>query len=43
MDSRKRFFNDLHTLTTYFIFDSWRHLISFMLDEFDPIYPANSS
>jgi hypothetical protein len=43
LGTRKRFFNDLRTLTTYFIFDSWRHLISFMLDEFDPICPANSS
>lgn len=43
LGTRKRFFNDLRTLTTYFIFDSWRHLISFMLDEFDPIRPANSS
>jgi hypothetical protein len=43
LGTRKRFFNDLRTLTTYFVFDSWRHLISFMLDEFDPICPANSS
>lgn len=43
LGTRKRFFNDLRTLTTYFVFDSWRHLISFMLDEFDPICHANSS
>ena len=43
LGTRKRFFNDLRTLTTYFVFDSWRHLISFMLDEFEPIRPANSS
>lgn len=43
LGTRKRFFSDLRTLTTYFVFDSWRHLISFMLDEFDPIRPANSS
>lgn len=43
LGTRKRFFNDLRTLTTYFVFDSWRHLISFMLGEFDPIRPANSS
>jgi hypothetical protein len=40
---RKRFFNDLRTLTTYFVFDSWQHLISFMLNEFDPIQRVNSS
>jgi hypothetical protein len=43
LGTRKRFFHDLRTLTSYFVFDSWRHLISFMLDEFDPICPANSS
>lgn len=43
LGTRKRFFNDLRTLITYFIFDSWRHLISFMLNEFDPTCPANSS
>ena len=43
LGTRKRFFSDLRTLTTYFIFDSWSHLISFMLDQFDPIRPANSS
>jgi hypothetical protein len=41
--TRKRFFNDLRTLTTYFVFDSWQHLFSFMLDEFEPIQAANSS
>ncbi|MHC5824611.1 MAG: ISNCY family transposase, partial [Nostoc sp.] len=43
LGTRKRFFSDLRTLTTYFIFNSWRHLISFMLDEFDPICLVNSS
>jgi hypothetical protein len=43
LGTRKRFFNDLRTLTTYFVFDSSQHLISFMLTEFDPIKPANSS
>jgi hypothetical protein len=43
LGTRKRFFNDLRALTTYFIFDSWRHLISFMLNQFDPIRPVNSS
>jgi hypothetical protein len=43
LGTRQRFFSDLRTLTTYFVFDSWRHLISFMLDQFDPIRPANSS
>jgi hypothetical protein len=43
LGTRKRFFQDLRTLTTYFVFDSWRNLLSFMLDEFQPIRPVNSS
>jgi hypothetical protein len=43
LGTRKRFFNDLRTLTTYLVFDSWQHLISFMLDEFEPIKAVNSS
>lgn len=43
LGTRKRFFHDLRTLTTYFVFASWQHLISFMLDEFEPIRTANSS
>jgi len=43
LGTRKRFFNDLRTLTTYLVFYSWQHLISFMLDEFEPIKVDNSS
>jgi hypothetical protein len=41
--TRKRFFADLRTLTTYFVFESWHHLLSFMLDEFDPLHLDDSS
>jgi hypothetical protein len=41
--TRKRFFQDLRALTTYFVFDNWLHLFSFMLDEFEPLATANSS
>lgn len=41
--TRKRFFADLRTLTTYFVFESWHHLLSFMLDEFDPQPLGDSS
>jgi hypothetical protein len=41
--TRKRFFADLRTLTTYFVFESWHHLLSFMLDEFDPLCLDDSS
>lgn len=43
LGTQHSFFNDLRTLTTYFVFDSWQHLISFMLDEFGPIQRVNSS
>ena len=38
--TRKGFFQDILSLTKYFIFDGWQHLIDFMLDE-SPVY-ANS-
>jgi len=31
LGARKTFFDDLRTLTPYFLFDSWHHLLSFML------------
>lgn len=31
--TRKGFFQDIQSLTRYFLFDSWQHLIDFMLDE----------
>lgn len=43
LGTRRRFFQDLRTLTTYFIFDSWQHLLDFMLEQFDPLPTANSS
>lgn len=43
LGTRRRFFNDLRTLTTYFVFDSWQHLLDFMLEPFDPLPTANSS
>ena len=38
--TRKGFFQDILSLTKYFIFDGWQHSIDFMLDE-SPVY-ANS-
>jgi hypothetical protein len=43
LGTRKRFFQDLRVLTTYFVFDNWQHLFSFMLEEFKPIKATNSS
>jgi hypothetical protein len=43
LGTRRRFFHDLRTLTTYFVFDSWQHLFDFMLESFDPLPLANSS
>lgn len=41
--ARKTFFNDIRTLTTYLLFESWQHLIAFMLSESAPWKPANTS
>ena len=32
LPSRRRLFDDMKALTTYFCFDSWEHLLDFMLD-----------
>lgn len=34
LSSRKRFFNDARALTSYICFQSWEHLIEFMLNSF---------
>jgi len=41
--TRKTFFNDIRTLTTYLLFDSWQHLISFMISQSAPWKPRNTS
>jgi hypothetical protein len=41
--TRKGFFNDIQTLTKYFLFDSWQQLIASMLPDSDPRMTANSS
>ena len=37
---RASFFNDLRALTRYFCFDSWQHLMEFMLDALDIPIPT---
>lgn len=41
--TRKGFFNDILALTKYLLFDSWQHLISFMLSDSAPRITANTS
>ena len=41
--TRKGFFQDIQTLTKYLLFDSWQHLIDFMLDEATPTSKGNTS
>lgn len=41
--TRKTFFNDIRTLTTYLLFDNWQHLIEFMLSESAPPKAHNTS
>jgi hypothetical protein len=42
LPSRKTFFDDLRALTRYLCFDSWDHLLAFMLDGLDLLPPPNS-
>jgi hypothetical protein len=41
LSARKTFFHDFTTLTKYFFFDSWSHLIAFMAEQLE-IEPANT-
>lgn len=41
--TRRGFFQDIQSLTKYFLFESWQHLIDFMLDDSTPLIPSNTS
>ena len=41
--TRNGFFQDLQTLTKYLLFDSWQHLIDFMLNKSTPATTGNTS
>ena len=41
--TRQGFFQDIQTLTQYLLFDSWQHLIDFMLDDATPVITRNTS
>ena len=43
LPSRKTFFNDLRALTRYLVFDSWDHLLTFMIQGLELDLPINSS
>lgn len=41
--TRKGFFQDIQSLTKYLLFDSWQHLIDFMLDDSGTVVASNTS
>ena len=41
--TRQGFFQDIQTLTQYLLFDSWQHLIDFMLDDSTPVIARDTS
>lgn len=41
--TRRTFFDDLRTLTRYFFFQSWDHLLDFMLTQLELLPPPDSS
>jgi hypothetical protein len=43
LPTRKTFFNDLRALTRYLVFDSWDHLLTFMLQGLELDLPLNTS
>ncbi len=43
LGARQTFFNDIRTLTRYFVFDSWDHLLDFMIRQLELVPPLNTS
>jgi hypothetical protein len=43
LPTRKTFFNDLRALTRYLVFDSWDHLLTFMIQGLELDLPLNTS
>jgi hypothetical protein len=43
LGARQTFFNDIRTLTRYFVFESWDHLLSFMIEQLELEPPPNTS
>ncbi len=43
LGTRQTFFNDIRTLTRYFVFDSWDHLLRFMIQQLELDPPPNTS
>ncbi len=43
LGTRQTFFNDIRTLTRYFVFDSWDHLLTFMIQQLELEPPPNTS
>jgi hypothetical protein len=43
LGARQTFFNDIRTLTRYFVFDSWDHLLNFMIRQLALVLPPNTS
>jgi hypothetical protein len=43
LGARQTFFNDIRTLTRYFVFDSWDHLLDFMIRQLELVLPPNTS
>jgi hypothetical protein len=43
LPTRKTFFNDLRALTRYLVFDSWDHLLTFLIQGLELDLPLNTS
>ena len=43
LGARETFFGDLRTLTRYFVFESWEHLLTFMIEHLELRPPPNTT
>jgi hypothetical protein len=43
LGARQTFFNDIRTLMRYWVFESWHHLLDFMIQQLELVPPPNTS
>ena len=43
LSARRTFFNDLRALLRYLLFESWEHLLDFMIEQLEVVVPYDTS
>jgi hypothetical protein len=43
LSARRTFFNDVRALLRYLLFESWEHLLDFMIEQLEVVVPYDTS